>query len=608
MRLPSVQQKPPAKIFTVDDSVSAFLRPFAQYLADGLNHAPDAVAQVPPECAEIRIYAINWLDDDGQTVLNDVEERCSIVWHGSRQNVLVDGLEKYFRVWASSPLLYSYLRTAKVETAYVPLFAFPADYKAENNTGGEKFWAIIGQDAMAEEALKAEGLPLRRYDFPAQGGKFIRDLPHIAAVFTAEGNLAESVSTLDVHPALFAAVAAGVPIAARWIWPFEKAINLFNDTIFYYATEENVHAFAKAARQNAADIRQRTGKAAELVQREFAAESSRKRALASVMPAHANDGAAATPLNYSEKANSLSIDIPTAIGHYTAGDYALASDLASNLERKGFAAAMTFYNSLYKYPTETAIIMRGFVPLIADDISARRRILYLAYAQFGEKDGREDVPSQADYLQTLAENAGKFDALATASLPLAEALRQRGVAAYYVPQYTNTARFYADYDEKLKSEVLFVGTNSFYRTAVPALLKRGIAVDVYGPRWPAGVAKAPYADNRILRKYYSSAKIVLNDTREGMKKFGFISNRIFDATACGTMVISDYMPEIEAIYGDSVPMYKNGDELAELVHHYLAHDDERRQKAARAREITLKYFTADKAAADFLEIIRAVRK
>ena len=608
MWLPFIQQKPPAKIFAVDDSVAAFLRPFAQYLADGLNRAPGAVAQVPPECAEIRIYAINWLDGGGLPVLSDTEKRCGIVWYGSRQNVLVDGLEKYFRVWASSPLLQSFLRTTKVEAAYVPLFAFPAVPKTENNTGGEKFGALIGQDEMAEEALKAEGLPFRRYDFPAQTDEFIRDLPHIAAVFTAAGSLTGRDDTLDVHPALFAAAAADVPVAAHWVWPKSKAINLFNDTIFYYATQENARAFIRATRHNAADIRQRTGKAAELVQREFAAESSRKRALASVLSVHDNAGAAATSLKYPETANSLSIDIPTAVGHYTAGDYALASDLASNLERKGFAAAMTFYNSLYKYPAETAIIMRGFMPLIGDDILARRRILYLAYAQFGEKDGREEVPSQADYLQTLAENAGKFDALATASLPLAKALRQRGVAAYYVPQYTDTSRFYADYDEKLKSEVLFVGANTFYRTAVPELLKRGIAVDVYGPRWPDGVAKAPYADNKILRKYYSSAKIVLNDTREGMKKFGFISNRIFDATACGTMVISDYMPEIEAIYGDSVPMYKNGEELAELVRHYLAHDDERRQKAARAREITLRYFTADKAAADFQEIIRAVRK
>ena len=74
-----------------------------------------------------------------------------------------------------------------------------------------------------------------------------------------------------------------------------------------------------------------------------------------------------------------------------------------------------------------------------------------------------------------------------------------------------------------------------------------------------------------------------------MKDFGFISNRIFDATACKAFVISDYMPEIEKLYGDSVPMYKNKAELLNLLDYYLKHPEERHQKAERAYEITLKY-------------------
>ena len=156
--------------------------------------------------------------------------------------------------------------------------------------------------------------------------------------------------------------------------------------------------------------------------------------------------------------------------------------------------------------------------------------------------------------------------------------------------------------------MLFVGANTFYRTAVPTLLKHAIPVDVYGPYWPNGVAKASYVDNRILRKYYSSAKIVLNDTRQGMKQFGFISNRIFDASACGTLVISDYMPEIEQIYGDAVPMYRSESELIDLVKYYLTHEDERRIKAQKAKEITLKNFTAQQAAEKFHAIIENVQK
>ena len=194
--------------------------------------------------------------------------------------------------------------------------------------------------------------------------------------------------------------------------------------------------------------------------------------------------------------------------------------------------------------------------------------------------------------------------MATASQKLAEQLRAKGSPAHYIPQFTDTARFYPDFEESLKSDVLFVGANTFYRTAVPFLKQRGIAVDVYGPKWPIGTAKANYADNRILRKYYSSAKIVLNDTREGMKRFGFISNRIFDATACGTLVISDYMPEIEAAYGDAVPMYKNKEELAGLLRYYLTHEEERQALAAKARRITLEKFTNAAAARAVLKAAR----
>ena len=91
-----------------------------------------------------------------------------------------------------------------------------------------------------------------------------------------------------------------------------------------------------------------------------------------------------------------------------------------------------------------------------------------------------------------------------------------------------------------------------------------------------------------------------------MKEYGFISNRIFDASACETLVISDYMPEIEEIYGDTVPMYKSKEELIELVKYYLddAHEKERKDKAKRAREITIRNFTSEKAAQSFHNIIQ----
>jgi spore maturation protein CgeB len=202
-----------------------------------------------------------------------------------------------------------------------------------------------------------------------------------------------------------------------------------------------------------------------------------------------------------------------------------------------------------------------------------------------------------------------YDALAVGSKSYTEKLQQAGFNAYYVPQFTNTARFYPSPSEDLKSEILFVGAKMSFRMAAPIALKHGFPITIYGPNWPNGVALKDYVDNDELYKYYSSAKIVLNDTRPDMKEYGFISNRIFDATACGTLVISDYLPAIEEAYGDTVPMYKTEEELVNLLTYYLdpAHEEERLDKARRAREITLQNFTSDIIARQFDTIIKALK-
>ena len=606
--------------FQTAENIPPFLKPYADILAEAANdtangrtnEAAHTAAGAAASCKNIRIYAGNWFSDSDAPDISDDAKRCAILWLGSRQGIMTGGLEKYYAVWASTPLLRTYLQNAGIQAAYMPLFYLPdekaavsgyskadAEYRedtseyngadaeyngaasemlqkshiAEKHRGGGMLFAIVGNPPFIEDILREKALPYRRYelDKPEQAAQMMREMPQQKAIFAEKTAL--GTQTLDIHPLFLAAAGREIPLIMPWIWPKEDTVNLFNDRVSFYTDKSGAEKMAAEVEQaeKKQDIRlpvqKRAAKAAQLARREYSAESAGKRvrqALAMQPDQYKRPGSIFLP---SEK-SSINIDIPTAIGHYTAGDYALASDLAG-LTRGGAKVDLTFYNSLYKYPAETNILLRGFLPPFADDLSARTNIIYLAYAQFGEDGRRELLPTDEAYLETVAESARQADALATASQKLAEQLRAKGIPAHYIPQFTDTARFYPDFEESLKSDVLFVGANTFYRTAVPFLQQRGIAVDVYGPKWPIGTAKANYADNRILRKYYSSAKIVLNDTREGMKRFGFISNRIFDATACGTLVISDYMPEIEAIYGDSVPMYKNGDELARLVRYYL---------------------------------------
>lgn len=213
------------------------------------------------------------------------------------------------------------------------------------------------------------------------------------------------------------------------------------------------------------------------------------------------------------------------------------------------------------------------------------------------------------YEQVFFDEMQFYDALVVASKSYAEDMRKAGFKVYYVPQFTNTSRFYPEYDEKVKSEVLFIGSRPQIRPAPNMLLKHNIPISIYGPD-SDGIALAEYVDNDELHKYYSSAKIVLNDHRDDMRKYGFINNRTFDVTASGGFLISDYIAEIEEIYGDSIPMWKTEEELVKLVQYYLnpEHEAERLEKAQRAREITLKNFTTEIVAEKIYQIVQEIKK
>ena len=108
--------------------------------------------------------------------------------------------------------------------------------------------------------------------------------------------------------------------------------------------------------------------------------------------------------------------------------------------------------------------------------------------------------------------------------------------------------------------------------------------------------------------HYGDAKIVLNDHRLDMLHYGFVSNRIYDVSASGGFVFTDYVEEIEKEYGDSIAMYKDYDDFKQKLEYYLSHEDERIKMAKRAQKITLEKFTNVKIAEKFVEIFKNIKK
>jgi len=287
------------------------------------------------------------------------------------------------------------------------------------------------------------------------------------------------------------------------------------------------------------------------------------------------------------------------------GDFFLANDLRLGFEKLGYKVEYRFredYDDLKLGQAGNVLYFKGYynfkhLPGVKKD--KRKRVLYLYYVEgWSEKILRE------------------VDVVACASQKLiSENIAPLGVSAVYVSQFTNPERFKpAEKSEIKKYSVLFVGSNHSRRgrKSVDYAIESGADLSVFGKFWDTFLEpkylKGQYIDNDELYQYYSGADVVLNDHREDMKYFGFVSNRIYDVTAAGGFVFTDYLPEIEAVYGDSIAMYKDFDDFSEKLSYYLAHPEVRSQMAQKARKITLKNFTNVIIAEKFAAIFKNIKK
>lgn len=531
------------------------------------------------------IYAAGF--DDANTIPHFVKHnQNAILWMGGKVLFNAENAENFGTIVTINPYKQTELKKLNIKAFYLPMGFVETGYSI---TRGVDF-IVIGNPPYIENLLKTKKLRYRKYTWQ----EVIENpqlVSNVRAVIAGDP-LDESLS-LEMPDILLNLMRAEVPVIAQW--KGERTVSLlywFNDHINFYMYEKDAAVMIEEIRQNTPLVRKRVKENKRFVEKYFSvqgvADSLREVLLL-------------RPVKYEDVSlKSLTLNIPTMVGHYGAGDYWLGKDMEDELTQLGYKVDSSFINSQYLLPAETYIRLRGY----ATDYDSYRfgliNLFYLIYMGI-------DYQDENSYTQQLKKSMQGSDVFISASKYWANKMAKLGYESYYLPQFTNPHKFYYDYDERLKSEVLFVGNFHFYRKGLIWAIKQGAPITIYGDYYPNGMTKGKYVDNRILRKYYSSAKIVLNDAMDTMKHYGFVSNRIFDATACGALVISDYMPEIKEIYGDSIPMYKDEKELLKLINYYLQHDDERQRLAKKAQQITLKNYTAKQAMQKVQQIILRVK-
>jgi spore maturation protein CgeB len=210
-----------------------------------------------------------------------------------------------------------------------------------------------------------------------------------------------------------------------------------------------------------------------------------------------------------------------------------------------------------------------------------------------------------------AEECDRADLVLVASHRFAEELRHRTRTPVEVMlQATDPSRFRPVAPDPVHAHDVAVIAKSrgVFRSAVADAIAEGIRPAIYGSGWepfvdPELVVSA-YVANDELPVVYSSVGVLLNDHWQSMYEWGFASNRLFDALACETPVISDDLAEIAELFDGTVLTYRDAPELRRHVKSVLADPIGALARAARGREIVNAQHTFDHRAAQLLDALR----
>ncbi|HYV14737.1 MAG TPA: glycosyltransferase [Conexibacter sp.] len=261
------------------------------------------------------------------------------------------------------------------------------------------------------------------------------------------------------------------------------------------------------------------------------------------------------------------------------GDTHFARALADELERRGHRARLEVvaeWDDPARPSADVTIHLRGLFPYVP-------------------RGGRDELNvlwniSHPD-LVTAAE-CDAYDLVLTPSERHAEQLAARTRTPVAVlAQATDPVVFFPEADAAHARELVFVGNSRGVMRPILADLLEGREpvgdLAVWGQQWqgfldPRLIA-GEHLPNDAVRRAYSSAAIVLNDHWDDMRDQGIVSNRVYDALACGAVVLSDHLPELERRFGEAVVTYRTPAELHATVARLLADPAERAERAARGR-------------------------
>jgi hypothetical protein len=240
------------------------------------------------------------------------------------------------------------------------------------------------------------------------------------------------------------------------------------------------------------------------------------------------------------------------------GDTWFATDLVDALTRAGERARVVFRGggtAEAREQDDVVVVLRGLRRFIPRRGNATWMLWVISHPELVDTD----EPAQYDAVFAASEHWSRGQS------------PEFGVPVTPLLQATNPHRFRPEAAEPdTGDDLLFVGsTRGEFRPVVRAALDAGQDVAVYGVGWeeflPPERIKGEFIANPDLPAAYAAAGVVLNDHWTDMASEGFLSNRLFDAAACGSRVLSDPATGLADVFGDTVRTYADPETLTALL-------------------------------------------
>ncbi|HXC23149.1 MAG TPA: glycosyltransferase, partial [Solirubrobacteraceae bacterium] len=260
------------------------------------------------------------------------------------------------------------------------------------------------------------------------------------------------------------------------------------------------------------------------------------------------------------------------------GDLHFAQSLLAELRRRGHRGAV---QTLDEWEQESGLTY---------DVALHLKGL----SRYHPKPGQFNVLWSISHPAELTgEECDGYDLVCVASAPFARELAERtSTPVVVLEQATDPRVMRREPCDQLAHELAYVANSrGVLRPIVRDLLPTDHDLAIWGANWDGLIDTSrvlgEHVPNTEIGRIYSSAGIVLNDHWEDMREHGYISNRIYDALACGAFVISDEVVGLTERFGDAVACFGSPQELRELIDRFLRDPHERRRRGELGRKAVL---------------------